>query len=297
MQAPRPVRGGTCGIFAPSSPFPPERFEAGKAVITRLGLSIHEHPQVHQSAGYLAGSDEARLAALHDLLDDPGIDVIWAARGGYGLHRLADRIDRQRLLRANKPIVGFSDICVLHALLQRQDQLSVHGPVVTQLADLGDSTLESLRAVLAGELDGLTYAADGEVVTPGAAEGRLIGGCLSVLAPLVGTPFLPSFDGAILLLEDVGEATYRIDRLLTHLRLAGLLSRVAGVALGDFAGCLPRREGEATIAEVVRDRLGDLGVPVLSGLPFGHGQRNLAVPLGARVRLDASARRLEVLGV
>jgi muramoyltetrapeptide carboxypeptidase len=297
MKAPKPVASGTCGVFAPSSPFPPDRYEQGRAKLERLGLAIHEPHHLRDVHGYLAGTDEARLRDFHALLDDPSVDVLWAARGGYGLHRIADRIDPDRIRRANKPIVGFSDVCVIHAIAQAEAELiTIHGPVITQLADLGDRELDSLRLALSGDLSALAYEATGPIIRGGRAEGRILGGCLSVIAPMIGTDLLPSFEGAILLLEDVGEATYRIDRLLSHLRLAGVLSVVAGVALGDFEGCNPRKPGEQTIEEVLADRLGDLGVPVVAGLPFGHGRRNLALPLGARVVLDASARRLSVIG-
>lgn len=289
-----PIKGGRCGIFAPSSPFAPERYQKGRAVIEALGFTVVEHPQIQLSTGYLAGDDRARTDAFHDLLADPSIDLLWAVRGGYGLHRIADRIDPAILKRADKPIVGFSDVCVIHWIAQQQGLIAVHGPVITQLGDVGEDERASLRAIFSGNLRGLCYKGE-RTIRSGVAEGRITGGCLSVLAPLAGTPFFPPIAGAILLLEDIGEATYRIDRLLSGLRLTGALHQIKGVVLGDFVGCEPRNEREPKIEEVLADRLGDLGVPVLSGLPIGHGKRNVAVPLGARVRLDADAQTLEVI--
>jgi muramoyltetrapeptide carboxypeptidase len=193
-----------------------------------------------------------------------------------------------------KPIIGFSDVTALHALVQKHAHLiSMHGPVVTQLGELDDVSKQIFRRVLAGDHANLRY--DGETsIAPGRVQGTLVGGCLSVIAPLIGSQFLFLPQDAILLLEDVQEAPYRIDRMLTHLRLARVLSEVKGVVLGDFVDCNPQRDGEQTVEEVLSERLGDLGIPVLAGLPFGHGKRNHAVPLGSRVTLDADRRFLEV---
>ncbi len=304
LARPRFVRPGgarpvTVGVIAPASPFPPERFAAGLTALESLGYAARVHPHTYAVDGYLAGDDALRVEALHAALDDPEVDVVWAARGGYGVHRILDRIDPDRIAAAAKPIVGFSDICALHALSHAKAGLAtIHGPVVTQLGDLDEATRAWTARVLTGEWDELVYEAEpeGDVIRGGRAGGTLLGGCLSVIAPLIGSPYLPPLEGAILLLEDVSEATYRIDRLLTHLRLAGVLARVAGVAVGEFVGCAPRKDGEPTVDVVLRERLADLGVPVLQGLPFGHGRKNLAVPLGVRVELDADRGRLTVVG-
>lgn len=297
MLAPRAARAGTIGVFAPSSPFPSDRFEAGVALLSRLGFGSHLHPQLASKRGFLAGTDDERVSALHDLLRDPRIDVVMAARGGYGALRFIDRIDADLVRTTRKPIVGFSDLTALHsAIQQRASVISIHGPVVTQLADLGEGDLDVLRRVLSGEWTGLEYAADGNAITGGCARGRLTGGCLSMIAHLVGSGLLYLPRGAILLIEEVGEAPYRVDRMLTHLRLAGVLNQVGGIALGDFIGCHAPREGEQTVDDVLRDRLHDLGVPVLTGLPFGHGRRNLAIPLGTIVTLDADRGRLVLEG-
>lgn len=287
--------GDMLGVFAPSSPFQDERFERGLTALRALGYGVHVHPQVHRRHGFLAGTDAERLAAFHELLADDAIAGVIAARGGYGLHRIIAEVDADLVRRSRKPIVGFSDITALHGVIQaRAGLVSIHGPVVTQLGTLPEADRARLVQVLAGAWDGLTYHADRPAISGGRATGTLVGGCLAVLVAMVGTPHLFVPDDAILLLEDVGEAPYRIDRMLTHLRLAGVLGGVRAVALGDFAECDPPRPGEQTVDEVLAERLGDLGVPVLAGLPIGHGPRNHAIPLGARATVDAEARTLTV---
>jgi muramoyltetrapeptide carboxypeptidase len=297
MRPPKTVATGSIGVFAPSSPFTDERFNKGISALEGLGFSVRVHPQAREKLGFLAGTDAARVAALHELLADDSIDAIFAARGGYGMHRIADKVDYGLIARARKPIVGFSDVCALHAGVQRYSELiSIHGPVVTQLGELGEADRRALKDALSSPDRGLRYQADGPAITGGKASGTLTGGCLAVIVALVGTPYLFLPEDAILLLEDVGEATYRIDRMLTHLHLAGVLRAVRGVALGDFIDCNPQRDGEQSIHDVLSERLGRLGVPVLAGLPFGHGRRNQAIPLGAKVTLDADRGTLSVDG-
>ncbi len=282
---------GPLGVFAPASPFDPQRFEIGSAVLqTRFPLKLH--PQLLEQQGFLAGSDSVRLAAIDALLDDPAVSGLIAARGGYGVTRLLPHLDWSRFARAQKPIVGFSDLTALHLGLHHHLGLqSIHGPVVTQFADLGQDALDSLALALQNAPQ--IYAADGPVVAAGRAQGPLVGGCLSLVAALVGTPLLDWPTPPILALEDIGEAPYRIDRMLTQLRAAHLFKRVAGVVLGDFIRCEPK-PGEPTALQVLTERLGDLGIPVLAGLPFGHGTRNLAWIHGAPAVLDTTAGTLSV---
>ena len=289
-----PMAHGRLGIFAPSSPFPEDRFEAGCARLRALGFELLVPPATRARHGYLAGTDQARARAFHELLDDPEVTGLIAARGGYGLHRVVDRLDAERLRATTKPIVGFSDLSALHGLIQgRGDLTSIHGPVVTQLAELPEEDGQRLADLLRG-VPVAPLVAEGPTLSPGAASGPLVGGCLSVLAALIGTELLYVPDGALLLLEDVGEAPYRLDRMLTHLRLAGVLDRVAGVALGTFEGCRRARPHEPDALEVLGERLGDLGVPVLAGLPVGHGARNSALVLGGAATLDADAGTLRL---
>lgn len=282
--------------MSPSGPIMPARFEAGCAVLKELGFSLKIHAQTTAREGYLAGSDDARQRAFWDLVQDPQVGAIMASRGGYGLHRWVDTLGPERLRAIDKPIIGFSDVCALHCALQQQGAIeSIHGPVVSQLGDLPAEDHAHLAQLLRAPNSEIVVKAQGPSLSPGTAEGPLVGGCLSVLTPLIGSQLLFIPEGAILLLEDVGEAPYRVDRQLTHLRLAGVLQRVGGVVLGEFVGCKAQRPGEPEITDVLQDRLGDLSIPILSGLPIGHGARNQAVPLGRKVRLDTHAGTLTVL--
>ena len=283
-------------IVAPSGPFDPEAFEKGLAVLRdRLGLVPRMRDDIHARTGYLAGDDTRRLAEWHEAASDPEARAIWCARGGYGAMRLLPRLEAARIFHPPKVFVGFSDITALHVLLNRNGLVTVHGPVVTQLGRMGPDALLHLEALLFG---GSPPLADrraphpppgrgviaGATLRPGMASGPLLGGSLTVLSHLCGTPWAPRFAGAVLFLEDVGERPYRIDRMLTQLRLAGALDRVAGIAIGQFTQCDdPELEG----VEVVRRLAWDLGVPTIEGVPSGHEDDNYALPFGSMVTVVA----------
>jgi muramoyltetrapeptide carboxypeptidase len=270
-----------------------DRFAAGAAILGARYRLVHSE-RIFARTGYLAGSDDERLAELEAALADPSTKAVVCARGGYGLTRILGRLGDAPLRRAPKPIVGFSDVTALHAFAARAGVASIHGPVVGQLGELPFDDADALFALLESAeppppLDGL------RALHPGAADGRLMGGNLEVLSRLAGTALQPDLRGAVLLLEDVGERPYRMDRSLTQLELAGALEGVAGVVLGDFVSCAERDGSPPSAEEVLVERLGRRGVPILSGAPVGHGARNRALPLGARVRLDAAAGALVFL--
>jgi muramoyltetrapeptide carboxypeptidase len=275
---------------APASSFDRASFEAGLEIISRR-YQVHYDPGLLTRHRYLAGSDERRLAELASALADPGARAVFCARGGYGMTRLLPALEGIPL--PAKPVIGFSDITALHQVLQRQRLVSIHGPVLTQLPRLEPPAHERLIELLestapAADLTGL------ETYVDGTAEGPLLGGNLSVLTRLLGTPFLAPLEGAILLLEDVGERPYRLDRMWTHLALAGAFRQVRGIVLGEFIGC-EEKEADFSSAEVLRDLAAATGLPCAAGFPIGHGARNQPLPLGVRVRLDAGSRRLTFL--
>jgi len=285
-------------VIAPAGPFDTARFERGLAVLRdRLGLRPRFREDVAARARYLAGPDPRRAAEWLEAVQDEEASAIFCARGGYGAMRILPTIDPRPLLARPKLFMGFSDVTAIHAILNRSGLCTVHGPGVAQLALLPEEALDHLRSLLFGEAprpkgDVLPEPGAGlagtETVRAGRATGPLLGGNLTLLSHLVGTPYLPSFDGAILFIEDVGEAPYRLDRNLTQLRLAGLLERVVGVAVGQVTRC-DDVEADGSGLDVVREAVLDLGVPVVAGLPSGHEDSNFALPLGSRATLIAPA--------
>lgn len=295
---PRPLPpGGHIRLVAPCSPFDPGLVEAGRRTLLERGFSVSPAPALDHADRYLAHDDVTRAALLVDALTAPGVDAVLAARGGYGATRLLPLLERSLpALRAAEPrwLLGFSDITALHAFLaQRLGWVSAHGPVCTSLGKEPPETVDHLLALLgnrgaARTLAGRTLAGHGRV------EGPLVGGNLAVLAALCGTPYLPAVDGRILLLEDVTEKPYRLDRLLTQLlQCTGGLHGVRGIALGHFTECDEPDKGQFA-ADTLRERLAGLGVPVVAELPVGHQAPNYALPHHGTVVLDADAGTLVV---
>ncbi len=282
---PRLRVGDTVAVVATSGPAQREELEAGVAVLAKRYRLLRLDGEVPPQR-YLAAPDDHRRAALQRALDDDEVRAVIATRGGYGVARLLPGLR----LRTGKPVVGFSDLTALHAALQCRGVRSLHGPVVTQLGcsppEVAARLFDALEGAPLEPLQG-TWASGF-----GTAEGPLLGGNLSVLTRLIGTPYFPSTHGAVLLLEDVGERPYRLDRMWTHLLQAGCLEGVAGIALGSFSQC---DDGDTHGDEVAAELAASLGIPVVSGLSIGHGEVNLSVPLGARVRLDADAKTLSFL--
>ena len=279
--------GAHVRVIAPASPFPRDDFEAG---ITRLRdrYRVTFDEGIFAQDGYLAGDDTRRLAELERALTDPDVNAVVPARGGYGVTRLLADLHVEQV--RPRLLVGFSDITALHALFARAGLRSIHASMIAALGRHGDAMLErwiaSVEGAAPASFDEL------ETVSGGRAEGPLIGGNLSVLCALVGTPYAPPIDGAVLFLEDVGEAPYRVDRMLTTLRHAGWLSRVCAIALGQLTRCPPGPDGRE-ISHVLEDRLGGLGIPVVRGVPAGHEAWNVELPLGAPTIVDADRGTLE----
>lgn len=282
--------GDPVAVVAPASPFDRASFDAGLEIIGRR-YEVHYDPGLLTRHRYLAGSDERRLGELAAALGEGNARAVFCARGGYGMMRLLPGLEG--IAVAPKPVIGFSDITALHQMLQRRRLVSIHGPVVTQLSRLDTHAHTRLFELLesAAPASDLTGA---ETYVDGTAEGPLLGGNLSVLTRLLGTPFLAHLEGAILLLEDVGERPYRLDRMWTHLALAGVFRQVRGIALGDFSGCEDQDAAYSSV-EILRELALQAGVPCAAGFPIGHGAQNQPVPLGVRVRLEAGARRLTFL--
>ncbi|HEX2210826.1 MAG TPA: LD-carboxypeptidase, partial [Longimicrobium sp.] len=247
--------------------------------------------------GYLSGTDRERAADLNGALRDPSIGAVWLLRGGYGTMRIVDRLDWDALARHPKALIGFSDNTALHLAAHRAGVVAFHGPHPHTPEMPAFALDELVRVLTVPEPAGvLPFPPDGraETVTGGVAEGPLLGGNLSLLSATLGTPYAIRPEGAILFIEEVGEPAYRLDRMLSHLRLAGVLSAVTGIAVGGITEA-PRLNGAPDPMDVVRDALGGLGIPVATGFPFGHIDDNWTLPMGVRARLDADAGTLALL--
>lgn len=274
--------------MAPSGRFDRSAFELGVARLSEH-FDVRYDEGIFGSEGYLAGSDERRLRELEAALEDEEVGAIVAARGGFGATRLLGALDVDRIRAADKLLVGFSDITALHGAWARAGVRSIHGPMVAKLGHAPAAQLERWLAVLLGDVPAASTGLEG--LAPGSARGPLVGGNLAVLCALVGTRFAPPLDGAVLFVEDVGERPYRVDRMLTQLRQAGWLERVAAVAVGAFTDCAPGTDG-VEVEAVLADHLAGLGVPVVSGLSAGHVEDNAPLVLGARVVVDGDAGEL-----
>ncbi|HEY7727262.1 MAG TPA: LD-carboxypeptidase [Candidatus Eisenbacteria bacterium] len=299
MIAPPRLRpGDRVGIVAPASPVRRGPLLAGARALAHAGFRVVMGRHVLARRGHLAGSDEARAADLNRMLRDPDIRCILMARGGYGAMRLARMLDWGAMKRDPKVFAGFSDATFLHlGFAARSGVRTLHGPNLQGFARPSGRALPRWIEWLTQPRPSAgtrSLGAGRQVAGPGLPiRGRVMGGNLVLLACAAGTDFLPSLRGAILVLEEVGEGPYRIDRMLTHLALSGALRGVAGVALGSMKGCSARPGfPQLPLREVLRDRLAQLGVPVRAGLPVGHGARNLPFPHGARAVLDPGRRRL-----
>ena len=287
------MRGDTVGVVALAAAVDRAGLERGVAAISDLGYRVKLSPHVLDRTGILAGGDKLRAHEITTFFQDPEVRAVFGARGGYGSGRLLPLLDFAGFARTPKIFVGFSDATfLLNALVDHSHMISFHGPMVaTDLArGVSPRALAHLQALLNGQR-GLKLAAV-EAFRPGVAEGPLIGGCLSVIAAMMATPWQPVFDGRILFLEDTGEKAYRIDRMLVQMRQAGVFERVAGIVFGALRPLAESEPERALIAEFVAEQTAGLKCPVLFGIEAGHGTENLALPLGLQVRLDTKLRQM-----
>lgn len=301
LRRPRAPARGQVHVIASSGPVAAERLRRGLAHVRRQFGEPTLAPNLERRAGYFAGDDAERLAALTAALADDRSQLLWAARGGYGATRLLGRLDPSLLRARPKLLVGFSDVTALlcwawvHARVP-----SIHGPVVAQLDELPEHDRTRLFDMIAGEVpEPLLADEQSATLCGGRVEGVLIPANLEVLRSLIGTPHMPALAGTILAIEEIGERPYRIDRALTQLLDSGCLRGIAGVVVGDLHACTEPDNGGSQgfdACEVIEERLARLGVPVLTGLPFGHAPgRNAALGFGVRARLDADQGYLEQL--
>lgn len=280
-------KGDTIGIIAPAGPVRNEDdFAAGLKILTDLGFKTRYQNNILRHNSYLAGTDQERLTELHELWRDPEVKAIMAVRGGYGCLRLLPELDFALIRRQPKMLMGFSDLTTLLTAISRQTGLiTFHGPMLTTLPRSDQDSREAFFNLLTGRATPKLKVKGLEILKSGQKSGRLLPGNLTSLVHLLGTPWEPEWRDAILVLEDIGEAPYRIDRMLTHLAAAGRLEQIAGLILGDFDQC-----GEVEpIWERAIELLTHRDIPIWANFPCGHGARNLSLPVGAEAQLDSSS--------
>jgi muramoyltetrapeptide carboxypeptidase len=285
----RLVSGDTHGIIAPATPFDKQKFRDGLVVIEEMGFSVFFPENIFEQKGYLAGSDAHRADIINSMFADPEIKGIICARGGYGALRILPLMDFNIIASNPKILIGCSDITVLlNTLYSKCKLVSLHGPMVQSLANASDQTKQSLQEMLLKDEPLSLRCKKSVVIHPGQASGIMAGGNLTTLCHLMGTPFEPDFSGQILLLEDIGEAPYRIDRMLMQMKLAGCFDRICGIIIGTFKGC-----GEPDlIYQIFADIFFKDNFPILAGFDVGHDEPNLTIPFGINASLDTAGGML-----
>ncbi len=299
----------TIGLITPGSYIDDDGLQKAITNLEGLGFQVKLAKNIRAEQGFVAGTDAQRLADLHSLFADKQVAGIWCARGGYGCGRLLPTIDYPLIKKNPKVLVGFSDItALLQGIYKETGLVGFHGPVGS--SDFTDYTKEYLTKVLIEPTDKLPIALSKEnlelaktdkvfqtaTIRGGLATGKLVGGNLSLLAPLAGTKYQPNIKGKLLFIEEIGESPYRIDRMLTQLRQSYPLKAAAGIILGVFRGC-EMKEGSRSLSlmETLTDRLGDLNIPVFYGAAIGHIGDNLTLPIGAKASLDADKGLITLL--
>ncbi len=292
MILPPPLKkGDRIGVIAPASPIPDrEKLTRGVEVLESLGFQVELGKNIFKSRLYLAGSDEERLSDLMEFVEREDIRAIIAARGGYGTLRLLPLLDFEKFYTNPKIIMGFSDLTsLLVPIAEKTGLITFEGPMVASLFSKRDelSIEYFLKAIKIEDYVIAPNPLQLHVITPGSGRGTLLGGCLSLINSLLGTPYEPDFTGKLLFIEEVDEPLYRIDRMLTQLRLAGVFDRASGIVFGEFVGDFDLSD----LLFVLTERTGDLGIPVVYGFPFGHGAHFVTIPVGATGELAVGKER------
>ena len=299
IKPPRLRVGDTVGLVAPASIVEQSDVDTAQQTLIKLGLKVKLGKYVLKQYGYLAGQDSERAFDINAMFTDKSVQAIIGMRGGWGCNRILPLLDYTRIRNNPKIILGYSDITsLLLAIGARSRIITFHGPVAT--STWNDFTLSYLKPVL---FDGATVTMQNpttssgniQVITPGKAKGKLVGGNLSVLCAMVGSIYLPSWNHRILFLEDIGEDVYRVDRMLTQLKNAGILNQISGLIFGQCTNCKPGEAPTFALIEVLKDHIQPLGIPAWYGSMIGHIKDKFTVPLGAEVQIDASLGVIKML--
>ena len=277
------------GIISPASPVTISEIQKSLNLLESFPLKITFGRHVFGGMNYLAGSDHERLSDIHEMFLAPDISAIFCTRGGYGSIRLLDKINFDLVRKNPKILIGFSDVTALLLATYKQSGLiTLHGPTLKDLHKAKNWL--NLSKLITTDHRPQIFFNNEEVINKGSATGILLGGNLATICSLLDTPFLPSFKNVILFLEEKGEPPYRLDRMLTQLTLSNILKQLSGLIIGQVEDC-----GEKDLAyNVFKERVSGLDIPVITGLPVGHGSENLALPLGLPALLDTKKRVLEI---
>lgn len=295
LRKPRALKqGATLGIAAPAGPIDREHLSAGISMLRKLGFEVAHADDLTRSTGYLAGSDERRAAEFMQLIEDPEVQGIFCARGGYGCHRIISRLDAKAVRAAAKPLMGYSDITTLLLWqLRKAGLMGFHGPMFDRAETL---SAESKRAITTSLLGiGPPSRVPGKPMMRGWGEGRLTGGSLKLVVGSLGTPWEIDTRGSILLLEETHEAPYSIDRMLSQLQAAGKFDELVGIGIGALTDCTNPAMREPGALAVLEELLAPLGIPIVCELPFGHADHNLAWAVGSRAAIDGDRGEIEML--
>ncbi len=277
------------GVAAPSARFDIQAFENGVASLKKLGFDVHIPNGITSSYRYFAGTDRQRADVLNSLFADPKVKGIIAARGGFGAMRLLPLLDWDIIAKNPKLFMGFSDpTALICSLVSRAGICALHSPNLVSLGQADKKTLHSFAKTVTGSFTRMDLPS-GQVLAGGGAAGRLSGGNLATLVHMIGTVYQPDFTGSILFIEDVGEPAYKIDRMLTQMKMAGVLDGVRGVVTGSFENC----DNERYIPQIIQEVFAGANIPICMGLEVGHGAVNLSLPMGTQVVLDADRACLQ----
>lgn len=308
IKAKKLQKGDTLGVISPGSWLNDEAVSSTKRNIEALGFKVKFAANFNAKNGFIAGTDQQRLDDIHEMFEDPEVDGVLCARGGYGTGRLLNDINYDLIKSNPKVFIGFSDITALHYAIHQQTGLvTFHGPVGA--SDFTNFTTKSFDQVLVKGKENVEFkrpkswkkknerAYEKFAISGGTAEGRLVGGNLSLMCSLLGTPYDLDFSGKLVFIEEIGEKTYRVDRMLTQLLNANKFDSCAGVLLGVFNDCdsTPGNKTSQMLKQVLNDRLGQLGIPVAYGLPIGHIDDNSTIPFGAKAKFNADSLELQLL--
>lgn len=294
-------KGNTIGLIAPASPVSQGKMRLGIKKLEHMGFKVKVGKTGYSNYGYLAGEDKLRAEELNAMFKNKDIDGIICLRGGYGTPRILDLLDYEMIRNNPKVFVGYSDITALHiAFNQLSNLVSFHGPMVASdmSGSFSDFSKKSLLNLIYNEDFNPSIENESKeirTINPGIAEGPIIGGNLSLIVNSIGSPYEIDTKGKILFIEEIGESTYKIDRMLTQLILSNKLQDAEGIILGDFNNCIPEEEGEFTVEELIDDLIKPFKIPTISNLQVGHCEPVITLPLGVKTRLDARKGEITIL--